>query len=172
MIWLQYYLKAEAFYSYEDASINCEYRAFHIYERLMCYDIWCTLEDLYDTSDKLLDKSSFKYLTPCRETLSYLGSFGYLERSIGIIRQWDTNGRDMKQSLIAFTRQEFKKIWPDTKPKKVVQNLQGKEMWIPSAKNIIDVTTDLPYLSWKEWSVDRKKDELVKIFLNSVNPAR
>ncbi len=98
------YLRANAFQRDENPSLQ---------ERLDCYNLWGRVQQLYIDSDNILKKAwLFKYLTPMKEfKLSCRACAG---DPMAIIGEWDF--RATKDSLFAFTPEEFKKIWPDAKP--------------------------------------------------------
>lgn len=133
-------LKAEGFYAYKD--VTREYRAFNIYESLMCYEIWDKIEELYAKSE--LDRQYYWF---CMHVMGF---------------------KEKKNSLLSFTEREFKAIWPDGVPECIGITKSNEELWFPSASNVRKVAFDLPYLSWKEYCMDGKREPLVDEFLDKL----
>jgi hypothetical protein len=98
------YLKANAFQRDGDPSIK---------ERLDCYALWGRVQKLYiDSNDELNKTWVFKYLTPMKEFRPYCRACA--GDPMAIIGEWEFGAK--KDSLLEFTPEEFKKMWPEVEP--------------------------------------------------------
>ncbi len=153
------YFKAEAFERYEDACFNKQFRCYQLYERIRCYELWGRIQELYEDSDDELNKTwLLKYLTPAKETLKGTINMHLCRLCAGdpmaIIGEWAHQGGDhrfseIRRSLIEFTPDEFKEIWPKGSPKYIVNSGENSERWIPSPTKISRIVNKIGYVSWE-----------------------
>ncbi|MCE5318812.1 MAG: hypothetical protein LLG04_15800 [Parachlamydia sp.] len=91
-------------------------------ERLDCYELWGRLQVLYVESEiKLRHTWLFKYLTPCKEIITYTVD------PLAIIGEWECGST--KESLFQFLPQEFRRIWPHAEPQNSVAQHDGSVRW-------------------------------------------
>lgn len=104
-------------------------------QRYDCYILWDRIKQLYLDSDNQLSQTwLFKFLIPLKEARPYCKLWAGDPQTI----LTDTKHKSNRNRLYQFTPEEFKRYWPNEKPRKTfyLNQCSKMETWFPFPESV------------------------------------